>query len=518
MSNEFLDSIKTLKAKLYTGTACMEFYSKFNFDYILNEYHNEKKYTNSQILEIIDLIKGLLYNKKLFQIFFFEEKPISTITKLFSINDSNVLPIISGSIFQNNKFVFEKIMELQNKKEIDNVNEIIMILFFFLQDQETNVSFNITKTFKQFINYENSIKFFSEEKFCLELEKILKSDNSIIRIRGFEITKDITKNDEISELMQNKGIIDLSLFLYEKSQNDILEKLAIIELLKEWCENKNVLKTLGNKKMFELLKKDSLQAEDDLYLKRDLVVISLQLFNSFIVDYDKKFILDIYETAKKFLGGYAEEQNAGLEICLHLFIAVENFEILLLDKEFIMKIKNLENSKDYLRIKYYDFLSNLMTMKRVSLLTKKDNCFLSENLFSHLLVLIFTNDFIPFSKVNDESKVLAIENLLKKCYMPFQDIELRHLRILRTLLNYNGIFVNLFMVKDVNEIMVYLRTQTLNNQKINHLKISCLEILFAKIDMLRKVSPELDKFVDELIKNKGKNIQEENMEMITEAS
>lgn len=514
--SEFLEDIKTLKAKLYSGEACMEFYSKYNFDYILNEYQDEKKYTNSQIMNIIDLIKGLLYNKKLFFSFFFEEKPIGTIMKLFTLNDSNVLPIISGSIFVNNKVVFEKIRELQNNKTQENVDEIIGILFYFLQDQETNVSFNITKTFREFIKYENCLDFFSEEQFLIGLEKILKSKNSTIRLRGLEITKDITKNDLISELMKTKQIIDLSLFLYEKSQNDILEKLAIIEILKDWCENKNVLKTLGNQKMFKLLKKDSLEAEDDLYLKRDLVVISLQLFNNFIVEYDKKFINDIYKTAKKFLGGYPEEQNAGLEICLHLFIPIENFEILLRDKEFIHKIKNLENSKDYFKIKYYDFLSNLLTMKRVSLV-KKEHCYLSEKLFVNLLVLIFTDDFLQYKYIGDKQKIFAIENLLKKCYIPFQDIELRHLRILRTLLNYNGIFVNLFMIKDVNQVMVYLRTKTLNNQKVNELKKSCIEILFAKIDMLRKVSPELDKFVDELLKNKNKTIQEENNEMITEA-
>lgn len=46
--------------------------------------------------------------------------------------------------------------------------------------------------------------------------------------------------------------------LYEASSDDILEKLNVVEILKDWCENKNVRKVLGEYKMFEKIKKDAL--------------------------------------------------------------------------------------------------------------------------------------------------------------------------------------------------------------------------------------------------------------------
>jgi len=54
-----------------------------------------------------------------------------------------------------------------------------------------------------------------------------------------------------------------------------LEKLSVIEILKNWCENKNVLEVLGQYKMFDNIAKEALDSRDDLYLKRDLLVISL---------------------------------------------------------------------------------------------------------------------------------------------------------------------------------------------------------------------------------------------------
>ena len=64
-------------------------------------------------------------------------------------------------------------------------------------------------------------------------------------MRGLETVSLITKNKEISEKMKSSKVIEQCLFLYEKSNDDILEKLSVIEILKSWCENKNVLEVLG---------------------------------------------------------------------------------------------------------------------------------------------------------------------------------------------------------------------------------------------------------------------------------
>lgn len=117
-------------------------------------------------------------------------------------------------------------------------------------------------------------------------------------MRFFEFVKDLSHSKQIVETMESKGIIDYCLLLYEKSNQDLLEKLNVVEILKEWVQNKQIQQLLRQKNVFSELKQEALVAQDDLYLQVDLIIVALELFNSSIEPYDVNYMHKVMDIIK----------------------------------------------------------------------------------------------------------------------------------------------------------------------------------------------------------------------------
>ncbi len=213
-------------------------------------------------------------------------------------------------------------------------------MFYLLKDEETCLGQPMVKFLNKIAINTDCIEIFQTDLLLKSLEEILRHGNSIVRMRGFEVIKNISANSQIAIILQSQSIIDLTLSLYEKSLNDVLEKLNVIELLKEWFENENVVEVLGGHSIFKLIKRDSLMT-DDLYEKKDLIIITLNLFNSFLEEFDGHYMDKVKEIIKNLLKGTMELKNIGLEICLNYLISIENVRSLMKDRELLMIIKNL---------------------------------------------------------------------------------------------------------------------------------------------------------------------------------
>ena len=61
----------------------------------------------------------------------------------------------------------------------------------------------------------------------------MKDKSSIVRMRALEVLREICLNKEVCIYLKAKGIFDLTFMMYEKSQNDILERTNIIEIFKD---------------------------------------------------------------------------------------------------------------------------------------------------------------------------------------------------------------------------------------------------------------------------------------------
>ncbi len=59
--------------------------------------------------------------------------------------------------------------------------------------------------------------------------------------------------------------------------------------MKEWVEIKNVQQILLSKNIFNDLKIEAINEKDDIYLKTDLILIVIKIFNTYAVDFDSKY-------------------------------------------------------------------------------------------------------------------------------------------------------------------------------------------------------------------------------------
>lgn len=52
-------------------------------------------------------------------------------------------------------------------------------------------------------------------------------------MRALEILKNICVNERVCKYLKKNGLLDFAIYMYEKSENDILERINIIEIFKE---------------------------------------------------------------------------------------------------------------------------------------------------------------------------------------------------------------------------------------------------------------------------------------------
>ena len=497
---DIFDQIAILRAKNFDNASALSFYNKIGIGFLFQEYMDDKKYMPSEIDQLGIGLKHLLQNGQVFRLFFIEERPKELILAMLGSNDENMFAILADTLHKNGDALYGHLMQMTAEGNQQELNDLLDCLFFLLEETAAEDGTTMIKLFREFAGRKDSDKLLNQDAFTRKLSAVLSSDNTISRCRAFDLVIALCDNPLLSEAYHDQKIIQKCIAMY-KGNDDLLEKLNLIELLKQFSSNKHALLAIKELDLLAQFRTEIFDPSVDMYIKRDLSVVVLDVFNNFVLDPDFQLIKAVYAKAKEFMSGYNEHINAGLEITLNLFVAVENTEMITQDREFFAVLKQIQRSNDSLRHKLFEYICSMLTMRRVSYASKSSTR-LPDDLFIHLFILVFGDQYVKGDQLEDCRILEALEGLIKQLNTPFDDIEYPHLKIFDHLVGYDRLFMKIFELPYVDKLILYMNNTSSKNQKVNAIKKDLKRKFQDKIQVMRAQDPGfkalLDKFVAEL--------------------
>lgn len=492
----FSEDAQKLRVAGFDAKSCLEFLEEHSLVFMLKKLDN-KSTGSKETQDILDIFEGLIKNERSFEKIMFDSQ-VDDLKALFFSNDEDILPKLARGYKLHSFLIQQRLIVAQNDNP-ELYKQIIWSIFHLMKDEMVDCFAAVS--FCLFNLASTSPSVLISEDFFAGLKEVLEHKNSVLRIRGLELTLNLSKRSEVLlKAFNEKDIINLAVETYAKSKDDILAKLNIIESFKLGTENPKFLQILIEKGFEEDFTKEALNPSTDLYLRRDLTVLVLA-----IQRYKSRSKLEIFDPfyvlCKKFLSSKGEEFDSGVEIAIHLFDYLEIYDFFFKDSDFLELVMG-DRMKEGQKVKLRELKLHMLLGEKFSI-DLKDEVKTSVELFQKLIRLFYGKNNIELSE--------CIENLLEGCYAPFDDVELGNLKVLNKLISYNSLFDELLKIKSVEKFTHYLNTLKGKNPINLELKRSIRKFIIDKIQQMKEENKDLKKYLDALL-HKEMEVPEVNTE------
>ena len=374
---------------------------------------------------------------------------------------------------------------LEVSERAKRVDEVLEAMFFLLRSESTECYSNILKLFSFLAKAKNSLPLFQRQSFAQLLTETLDSSSSILKTRGFELVVFLSEAEqpELEDLLRACGALSKTVSLYSASKDDLLERLALIELMKRFARSSSALHEMQAQGLIDSFKADMASPETAMYARRDLAVILAHFFNSFLIPPEAESLKALHALVAEWLGKAGEERNAAFELATELFKSGEALQRLASDSNLLALLLATEFMKEHQQSKGLALRTQILVEPKVSLATKKSNESLSLQDFCSFLCAFYGGEaarsfHLASNDHQNKTKVLlALEGLAAACRLPFDEVEAQHLKVVAAVLNNPALVVQLTKVSDFAGFVEY----------VNRRGSSSPAVVEARVEVKRKL-------------------------------
>lgn len=492
----FSEDAQKLRVAGFDAKSCIQFLEDHSLVFMLKKL-DDKSTGSKETQDILDIFEGLIKNERSFEKIMFESH-VDDLKALFFSNDEDILPRLARGYKLHSLLIQQRLMTAQAENP-EVYKQIIWSIFHLMKDEMVDCFSAVSFCLLNLASTSPSV--LVSQDFFDGLREILEHKNSVLRIRGLEISLNLSKRSEVLlKAFNENNIINLVVETYSKSKDDILAKLNIIESFKLGTENPKFLQILIEKGFEEDFTKEALDSNTDLYLRRDLSVLVLA-----IQKYKTRSKLEIFDPfyvlCKKFLSSKGEEFDSGVEIAIHLFDYLEIYDFFLKDSDFVELVMG-DRMKEGQKVKLRELKLHMLLGEKFSIDLKAE-VKTSVELFQKLFKLFYGKNNIEITE--------CVENLVEGCYAPFDDVELGNLKVLDKLISFNPLFDELLKIKNVEKFTHYLNTLKGKNPINIELKRTIRKFIVEKIQKMKEENKDLKKYLDALL-HKETEVPEVNTE------
>lgn len=429
---EFMIRIESLSLNNFTQTEITAFLETYPPSVLVTQYLYSPKVSPSQYDKILEALDMILQNPTVFRTYFLEETKKREIEEISEKSTDEVQEILSRALIRNKEACQSYLIGSinSNKKAINEAFEFFFSLFF----SDSTLAFtNLKKLFYYFGKIESLQILASEDYFWNRLKTVLTDTNSqsVHRMRVFELSASLSSISVLDNFCYDFGLYDAAAKLYPNCQNDLLEKLNYVEILKQFdpfSRMNDVLKESGLMNQFQ---KEALQENTDLCVRRDLMIVLLNFMALFALENEQKVFEVIFQQMEQLLAGKDEVKSAGFEIAVHVFLFIEALGMCLSSKITVEILQRRNQLPEYLKLKASSLLVEILTGRKVSHL-RKERVQISHELFAQVLVHFFGDS----SEESDEQIVKTISRLLKETKGQFKEDVLDNLKMVNKLVSF----------------------------------------------------------------------------------
>jgi hypothetical protein len=504
---QIINKINALSANGFKDEDCKSFTSEFSIPILIDAYINNDDLSPADIVKLENTIDELLKHPSIFADLFFNPDNKSNAVKVITCDDETILAIVTGAIYYHRNLILDVISANLIKEE--TVDNYLDVLFYLFMSDATSAYACVLKilTFLSASAYGNQL--FSQPTFLRHLNEGLDSAYSIVKARTFELIVQLSHLKKLEELFYESGLIGKAFSLYAGSKNDILEKLNLIELTKQFTYSARAMEILKSTGLVDEFKTEAFNNSTELYIRRDLLVILCHMHREFLLDYDEAVMNRIYAIVAEWLMSPKEDKNAGYDLGLVFFNCEENLVKLTHDHSLLQILLATSNMKEHHLLKCLQLQSSLMTENK-SMLRQRYQRPITDHEFKKLLIIFYHPNHLVKGDWTKEDLLCAMENLLNACQIPFDDIELNHLSIFEKLMTFDDLVFYMPEIPAIEGFLLYLKFKGAKGEIVLHRKSELLRKLKGKLATFLQTKAEMKERIGwmiDIINSKGPTLE-----------
>lgn len=234
---------------------------------------------------------------------------------------------------------------------------------------------------------------FDDIIFLESFRQMLKSNDSIIRMRGMELICSLA--DELENISQN--FYEAKLFseivrIYSEKEDDLLESLNVIDILSNFVSIKELQREFQNQKLTPVIKSRIFDRERSLVLRQFNCCLYLELLNNFLCPFEKDFYAEIFMMCKKAFE--YNEISFSLEILTRVLISKQGIGLLKKNPGFwgLLKRKLSMASNQQVKEKLIQIVELGVASKKVDFKDQTVTPFFVDQEYPHFLYFIFFDE------------------------------------------------------------------------------------------------------------------------------